>query len=236
MTWPAFLRRQAATLLACDFFTVETIMLRRLYVLFSSNSAAGVFTLQQARNLTFTDALGRMRFLIRNRDSKFTAAFDEVFRSEGITVIRTPVQAPQANAYAERFVRTVRDECLDGSRSSAAAISNTSCGSTSITTSATTPTADSRCGPPNQHTRNGRPAVTSAAATASAASCMSTTSRSLSERSFDTLHHYNRERPHRALNLIPPQPEHDSERLVSGAVHRRDRLGGLIHEYYRAAA
>jgi putative transposase len=68
---------------------------------------------QQARNLSFTTVLEQMRFLIHDRDSKFTAAFDEVFRSEGIDVIRTPVQAPQANAYAERFVRTVRNECLD---------------------------------------------------------------------------------------------------------------------------
>jgi hypothetical protein len=68
---------------------------------------------QQARNLSFTTVFERMRFLIHDRDSKFTASFDEVFRSEGIEVIHTPVQAPQANAYAERFVRTVRNECLD---------------------------------------------------------------------------------------------------------------------------
>jgi hypothetical protein len=68
---------------------------------------------QQARNLSFTGLFQRMRFLIHDRDSKFTAAFDEIFRSEDITVIHTPIRAPQANAYAERFVRTIRAECLD---------------------------------------------------------------------------------------------------------------------------
>jgi putative transposase len=68
---------------------------------------------QQARNLSFTGLFERMRFLIHDRDSKFTAAFDEVFRSEGINVIHTPIRAPQAKAYVERFVRTIRVECLD---------------------------------------------------------------------------------------------------------------------------
>jgi putative transposase len=68
---------------------------------------------QQARNLSFTGVFEQMRFLIHDRDSKFTAGFDEVFRSEGIRVIRTPIRAPQANAYAERFFRTIRAECLD---------------------------------------------------------------------------------------------------------------------------
>jgi transposase InsO family protein len=126
VSWPAFLRRQAASLLACDFFTVETVTLRRLYVLFfnelgsrrvhfagCTSNPSGAWVVQQARNLSFTDVLERTRFLIHDRDSKFTAAFDEVFRSEGIKVIHTPVQAPQANAYAERFVRTTRNECLD---------------------------------------------------------------------------------------------------------------------------
>jgi len=126
VSWPVFLRREAASLLACDFFTVETVTLRRLDVLFfielgsrrvhlagCTTNPSGAWVIQQARNLSFSNLLERTRFLIHDRDGKFTAAFDEVFRSEGLTVIRTPVRAPQANAYAERFVRTVRTECLD---------------------------------------------------------------------------------------------------------------------------
>ncbi len=126
VSWRAFLRRQAASMLACDFFIVETVTLRCLYVLFfielesrrvhfagCTTNPTGAWVLQQARNLSFTRLFERMRFLIHDRDSKFTTPFNEVFRSEGITVIHTPVRAPQANAYAERFVRTVRTECLD---------------------------------------------------------------------------------------------------------------------------
>jgi hypothetical protein len=113
-------------MLACDFFTVETISLRRFYVLFfielesrrvhlagCTTNPSGAWVTQQARNLSFTGIFERIRFLILDRDSKFSDTFDEVFRSEGITVIETPIRAPQANAYAERFVRTVRAECLD---------------------------------------------------------------------------------------------------------------------------
>jgi hypothetical protein len=101
-------------MLACDFFTVETVTLRRLYVLFfielgsrrvhfagCTSKPSGGWVVQQARNLSFTNVLERMRFLIHDRDSKFTAAFDELFRSEGIKVIHTPVQAPQANGAAQ---------------------------------------------------------------------------------------------------------------------------------------
>ena len=126
-SWQQFLRQQAASMLACDFFTVETISLRRFYVLFfielesrrvhlagrTTTNPSGAWVTQQARNLSFTGVFERMRFLIHDHDSKFAAAFDEVFRSEGIKVIHTPIRAPQANAYAERFVRTVRAECLD---------------------------------------------------------------------------------------------------------------------------
>jgi hypothetical protein len=113
-------------MLACDFFTVETVSLRRLYVLFfielgsrrvhfagCTTNPTGGWVTQQARNLSYTGLFERSRFLIHDRDSKFCAAFDEVFRSEGIRVIHTPIRAPQANAFAERFVRTVRAECLD---------------------------------------------------------------------------------------------------------------------------
>jgi hypothetical protein len=113
-------------MLACDLFTVETISLGRFYVLFfieldsrrvhlagCTTNPTGGWVAQQARNLSFAGLSERMRFRIHDRDSKFTAAFDEVFRSEGIQVIHTLSRAPQANAYAERFVRTVRAECLD---------------------------------------------------------------------------------------------------------------------------
>src|ERR687888_250114 len=125
-SWPTFLRQQAASMLACDFFTIETISLRRFYVLFfielesrrvhlagCTTNPTGAWVTQQARNLSFTGLFDRMRFLIHDRDSKFTAPFDEVFRSEGIEVIHTPIRAPQANAYAERFVRTIRAQCVD---------------------------------------------------------------------------------------------------------------------------
>jgi len=125
-SWREFLREQATSMLACDFFTVETIALRRYYVLFfielgsrrvhlagCMTNPTGGWVTQQARNLGFTGVFERTRFLIHDRDSKFCAAFDEVFRSEGIKVIHTPIRAPQANAHAERFVRTVRAECLD---------------------------------------------------------------------------------------------------------------------------
>jgi putative transposase len=115
-------------MLACDFFTVDTVLLRRCYVLFFieletrrvhltgvTASPTGASVAQQARNLTMVIAerARQVRFLVRDRDTKFTASFDEVFRSECIRVIRTPVRAPRSNAYAERFVGTVRRECLD---------------------------------------------------------------------------------------------------------------------------
>ena len=126
-SWRAFLRTHGASVLACDFLTVETVFLQRIYVLFFISLATrrieyvactpsphGRWVVQQARNLTMQ--LGDeqpFRFLIHDRDAKFSLAFDEIFRSEGIKVIRTPVQAPNANAYAERWVRTVRSDCLD---------------------------------------------------------------------------------------------------------------------------
>ena len=127
-SWRSFLRQQAAGILACDFFTVDTIFLRRVYVLFVielgsrrvhlggvTNHPTGLWVTQQARNLAAVlgDQATACKFLIRDRDAKFTKAFDDVWRLTGTEIIRTPVQAPNANAVAERWVGTVRRECLD---------------------------------------------------------------------------------------------------------------------------
>jgi putative transposase len=190
--WRAFLRAQAASMLACDFLTVETAFLQRIYVLFFISLATrrieylacttnpdGAWVAQQARNMIME--LGeqqQFRFLIHDRDSKFSHAFDEVFCSEGIRVIRTPVQAPNANAHAERWVRTVRADCLD------------------------------------RILIVGRRHL----------ECVLRVYR----------RHYNQHRPHRALELLPPDGRASIPSGALDRLHRRDLLGGLIHEYVAA--
>jgi transposase InsO family protein len=195
MTWREFIRAHRESLLAVDFFTVETIWLQRLYVLFfielgsrrvhlagCTRNPHAPWVIQQGRQLmwTFAERAEPLRFLIRDRDQKFTAGFDAVFRSDGIEVIRTPFRAPQANGAAERFVRTVRSECLDW--------------------------------------------------------LLILDGRHLDQVLGVFVDHYNTHRPHRALALTPPHPRRAKHPDWSGArIQRRDRLGGVIHEYGFAA-
>ena len=128
LSWRAFLRAHAGALLACDFFVVETVRLRTLHVLFflevrtrrvlmaaCTEQPSAAWVTQQARNLVWQldGHAVRPTVLVHDRDAKFTPAFDGVFRSEGVRVVRTPFRAPRANAHAERWVGTVRRECLD---------------------------------------------------------------------------------------------------------------------------
>jgi putative transposase len=121
-----------------------------------------------------------VRFLIRDRDSKYSAAFDEVLRSERIRTVKTPVRAPRANAIAERFIRTVRSECLDW--------------------------------------------------------LLILNRRHLERVLRVYADHHNTQRPHRGVGLRPPDPTNLGATPTRSEVHRHDRLGGLIHEHYRAAA
>ena len=193
--WRAFLEAQAKTILAVDFFHVDTLFLRRLYILFFIEHGtrrvhlagitahpAGEWVTQQARNLLMAleDHADSVKFLLRDRDTKFTAAFDAVFTAPGVRIIKTPVQAPRANAIAERWISSARRECLD------------------------------------------RMLVTGG--------------RHLRLVLREYVEHYNVHRPHRTLRQRPPAGRERPLTMSQNArVLRRDRLGGLIHEYTQVA-
>jgi putative transposase len=167
-TWSEFLRAHGRGVLACDFFTVETVFLKTLYILFfielstrrvrvagTTRGPDSAWVTQQARNLSIAGRLEERHILLRDRDSKFSGAFDEVFRTDGLTVMRTPVRAPKANAVAERWVGSVRRECLDhilifGWSSSSAGMRSTTTGRDPIGASALNrPNLDSILGRPS---------------------------------------------------------------------------------------
>jgi transposase InsO family protein len=181
------------------FFTVDTVWLRRLYVLaFLSIGSRRIeylactrrpntaWMLQQARNLVMelNERGGQVRFLIHDRDAKFPRAFDALLVNENIKIIRTAVRAPNANAHMERWVGSVRRECLDR--------------------------------------------------------LLIVGRRQLEHVLRVYVRHYNRQRPHRALDLQPPDPNARGSAAAATAedlrVSRRELLGGLIHEYELAAA
>jgi putative transposase len=154
---------------------------RRVHLAGTTTNPAGQWVTQQARNLSLTGALDDVKFLIRDRDATFVTGSDEVLRTEGVNVVRTPFRPPQANAHAERFVRTARTECLDW--------------------------------------------------------LLILGQRQLDRALRVYVDHHNTERPRRTLERQPPiAPQPPPPPPPQATIRRRDRLGGLLHEYHLAAA
>ena len=165
------------------FFVIE-LERRRVHLAGVTAHPTGAWVAQAARNLLWDldEHAGRFRLLIRDRDTKFTAGFDAVFAAAGIEVVRIPPRAPKANAFAERWVRTLRAECLDW--------------------------------------------------------VLVFNRRHLERVVAEYVAHYNTARPHRSLDLDVPTPAPVASVTTlpsAGRVERGDVLGGLIHEYRRAA-
>jgi transposase InsO family protein len=192
LTWKQFLSAHAETLVATDFFSVDTVFLKRLYVLMFVHVSTrrvlaaaciekpdSAWVTQQARNLTWQmeeDGI-KLSLLIHDRDRKFSTSFDRIFETQGTRAILTPLMAPRANAHAERWIGSCRRECLDWMLIASEA-----------------------------HLR-----------------------RVLRE----YVAHYNDERPHRSCDLIPPSARGDpAYRREGNSIARRERLGGLLSEYY----
>ena len=194
-SWRRFLRTQASTILAVDFFHVDcAITLKRIYVFFAlevrsryvhilgtTSNPTGAWTTQQARNLLMDldDRAASFRFLVRDRAGQFTTSFDAVLAGAGIGTVKIPPRCPRANCFAERFVLTARTELTDrilifGERHLRTVLTR-----------------------------------------------------------YST--HYNGRRPHRALRLLPPRPDHPVPNLAQQRIRRQPILGGLINEYERAA-
>jgi putative transposase len=189
-SWREFLRTQAKSVIAVDFFTVDTVWLQRLYVLFFIEVASrrvhlagctahpnAEWVTQQARHVawTFAERAEPVRFLIRDHDRKFMGGFDAVFEAENIRIVRTPIQVPEANGVAERL-------CLDW--------------------------------------------------------LLILSARHLERTLTVFIDHYYGWRPHRSLDLAPPNGRTSATTWTGTqpiTLKRRDRLGGLLHEYERAA-
>ena len=198
-TWPAFLRSQAHAIIAADFFETRTLTGARLYVfaviehatrrvriLGATAHLTAAWTAQLARNLVMDlhDASATVKYLVRDRDSKYTAAFDAVFEGEGIAIVKTGIRVPRMNAIMKRWVRSCKAELLD------------------------------------------RTLIVNQAHLIHAL------------REYETF--YNEHRPHRTLHAAAPlrplpQPITAPDRLNHLDIRRRERLGGILHEYRHAA-
>jgi putative transposase len=199
LTWATFLRHQAHAILAADFFETRTLTGARLYVLAVIEHASrrirvlgatahptAAWTTQMARNLAMDiqDTAATVKYLIRDRDSRYTAAFDAVLADSGIAIIKTGIRVPRMNATMERWVRTCRAELLD------------------------------------------RTLILNQAHLVHAL------------REYESF--YNEHRPHRSLHAAAPQhplpaPITEPDRVSHLNIRRRDRLGGILHEYQHAA-